>query len=73
MITKASQAATEDQAATLWADADKQVMGQAPFFPITNPKQANYHASQVNGAVYVPAIQNYDPTNVWLSADKQGG
>ena len=73
MITKAAQAQTEDQAAGLWADADKQVMGQAPFFPITNPKQANYHASQVNGAVYVPAIQNYDPTNVWLSADKQGG
>lgn len=73
LITKAATAKTEDEARTLWAEADKQVMSDAPFFPITQPNQANYHASQVHGAVYVPAIQNFDPTNVWLSADKQGG
>lgn len=73
LITKASTAKTEDEARTLWAQADKQVMSDAPFFPITQPNQPNYHASQVHGAVYVPAIQNFDPTNVWLSADKQGG
>jgi peptide/nickel transport system substrate-binding protein len=73
LITKAATAKTEDEARTLWAQADKQVMSDAPFFPITQPNQANYHASQVHGAVYVPAIQNFDPTNVWLSADKQGG
>lgn len=73
LIEQALSAKTEDEARTLWAQADKQVMGEAPFFPITNPKQANYHASQVNNAVYVPAMQNFDPTNVWLSADKQGG
>ncbi|HET8593758.1 MAG TPA: ABC transporter substrate-binding protein [Intrasporangium sp.] len=72
-IKKAANAKTEDEARSLWAAADKQVMSDAPFFPITNPKQANYHASQVHGAVYVPAMQNFDPTNVWLSADKQGG
>ncbi len=48
-------------------------MDQAPFFPLTNNKQANYHASQVNNAVYVPSLQNFDPANVWLSKDKQGG
>jgi peptide/nickel transport system substrate-binding protein len=73
LIKKAATAKTEDEARTLWAQADKQVMSDAPFFPITQPNQANYHASQVHGAVYVPAIQNFDPTNVWLSADKQGG
>jgi peptide/nickel transport system substrate-binding protein len=73
LITKAATAKTEDEARTLWAQADKQVMSDAPFFPITQPNQPNYHASQVHGAVYVPAIQNFDPTNVWLSADKQGG
>jgi peptide/nickel transport system substrate-binding protein len=73
LITQAAEAPTEEGAATLWAKADHKVMEDAPFFPITNPKQANYHASQVQGGVYVPAMQNYDPTNVWLSADKQGG
>jgi peptide/nickel transport system substrate-binding protein len=28
---------------------------------------------QVHNAVYIPAFQNFDPTNVWLSKDKQGG
>lgn len=73
LIQQAATAKTEDEARTLWAKADRQVMSQAPFFPITDPKQANYHASQVNNAVYVPAIQNFDPTNVWLAAGKQGG
>ena len=48
-------------------------MKDAAFFPITQPNQPNYHASQVHNTIYVPAIQNFDPTNVWLSADKQGG
>jgi len=73
LIDQASQATTEDQAAQLWAQADQQVMKDAAFFPITQPNQPNYHASQVHNAIYVPAIQNFDPTNVWLSADKQGG
>ncbi|GAA2166486.1 ABC transporter substrate-binding protein [Humibacillus xanthopallidus] len=73
MIQQAGSAKTQDEAASMWAQTDQQVMKDAPFFPITNPQQANYRASQVQGAVYVPAIQNFDPTNVWLSPDKQGG
>ena len=48
-------------------------MEDAPFFPITNPVKPNYRATQVQGAVYMPVFQNFDPANVWLSADKQGG
>ncbi len=73
LITKAGAAKTADAAGPLWAQADQQVMKDAPFYPITQPNQANYHASQVIGAVYVPAIQNFDPTNVWLASGKQGG
>ena len=73
LINQAIQAPTKDAAAALWAKADRQVMQDAAFFPITNPKNPNYHAEQVHGAVYIPTIQNFDPTNVWLSADKQGG
>jgi len=73
LISQAAAAPTQQGSATLWAQTDRKVMGDAPFFPITNPKQANYHGSQVQNTVYVPAMQNYDPTNVWLTADKQGG
>jgi peptide/nickel transport system substrate-binding protein len=73
LIKQATLAKTQDQAASLWGQADHQVMADAAFYPITNPRNVNYHAAQVNNAIYIPAIQNFDPTNVWLSKDKQGG
>jgi peptide/nickel transport system substrate-binding protein len=73
LVARAEAAPSQSQAAQLWAQADEQVMKDAVFFPITEPKQPNYHASQVHNAVFIPAIQNFDPTNVWLSADQQGG
>jgi peptide/nickel transport system substrate-binding protein len=73
LIKQAAAAETQDQAADLWAKADARVMDQAPFFPLTNNRQANYHAAQTHNAAYIPSLQNYDPTNVWLSKDKQGG
>ena len=54
-------------AATIWGQADEAVMKDAPFYPIVNPNQPLYHASYVHNAVYIPAIQQFDPTNVWLS------
>jgi peptide/nickel transport system substrate-binding protein len=73
LIEQASAAPDENTAASLWAKADRQVMEDAPFFPITSPLNANYHATQVNNAIYLPAIQNFDPANVWLSPGMQGG
>jgi peptide/nickel transport system substrate-binding protein len=73
LIQQASTASTETQAASLWAEADARVMQEAAFFPITDPQQANYHASQVHNAVYVPSMQNFDPANVWLEPGHQGG
>jgi peptide/nickel transport system substrate-binding protein len=43
-------------------------MKDAPFYPITQGLQANYHSAFVHNAVYVPAVQGFDPTNVWLGA-----
>jgi peptide/nickel transport system substrate-binding protein len=67
LIAKASTATSASSAATTWAQADQAVMKQAAFYPITDPQQPNYHASYVHNAVYVPALQQFDPTNVWLS------
>lgn len=69
LIKQASEAADADSAA-LWAQADKQVMEDAAFFPLTNPKTANYHSSHLHNTVYLDAFQNYDPANVWI--DKAG-
>jgi peptide/nickel transport system substrate-binding protein len=68
MITKAGATGDSNAAAKLWGQIDQAVMKDAAFFPITQGLQADYHSSFVHHAVYVPAIQNFDPTNVWLSA-----
>jgi peptide/nickel transport system substrate-binding protein len=73
LIQQASVATDESKASELWAQADRQVMQDAAFFPITSPLNATYHAEQVNNAIYLPAIQNFDPANVWLSSGMQGG
>ncbi len=73
LIEKASTATDLQESLDAWAAADRQVMEDAAFFPITDPKQANYHADQVNNAIYLSTIQNFDPTNVWLDENMQGG
>ncbi len=67
MIDQAASAPTASAANALWAQLDQKVMADAPIFPITDPQQPLYHASYVHNAVYIPAIQQFDPTNVWLS------
>lgn len=73
LIKQAVAAKSEQEAGALWHQADEQVMKDAPFYPITNPKQPNYHAAQVHNAQYVPQIQNFDMANVWLDPAKNGG
>ncbi len=67
LIAQGAQAATASAAATIWAQADQKVMQDAAIYPITDPNQPLYHASYVHNAVYLPAVQQFDPTNVWLS------
>ena len=40
---------------------------EAPTFQITQGLQPQLHSSFVHNAVYVPALQQFDPTNVWMS------
>lgn len=67
LITRAASQGDASGAAPMWAQLDQMVMRDAPIYPITDPLQSNYHASYVHNAVYVPSIQEFDPTNVWLS------
>ena len=68
MINQALKASTTAQADQIWAQADQYVTNQATTYQITQSYQPNYHSSFVHNAVYVPSIQNFDPTNVWLSS-----
>ncbi|MBO0730263.1 MAG: hypothetical protein J2P57_13470, partial [Acidimicrobiaceae bacterium] len=73
LIQQAAGAKSESQAESLWAQADHQVMADAAIFPITSPTQPVYHATQVHNTIYVPNLFQYDPTNVWLSPNANGG
>ena len=67
LIAQGAKAATSSAAATIWAQADQKVMQDAVIYPITDPQQPLYHAAYVHNAVYIPAVQQFDPTNVWLT------
>jgi len=70
-VTSAIDAAAKEvdpaKASTMWADVDKKVMEDAPFYPITSSNQPTYHASHTHNTVFIPTYQQIDPANVWLS------
>jgi len=67
LITKAASQGSATAAASYWAQLDQMVMKDAPIYPITQPLLPLYHASYVHNAVYVPALEEFDYSNVWLS------
>jgi peptide/nickel transport system substrate-binding protein len=68
LIDQASKEQDETKANALWAKADAQVMDDAAIFPITADNQAVYHAKHVHNTVFIPAFQQIDPANVWLTS-----
>ena len=68
LINKAATTNSTSSADALWVQADQAVMKDAAIYPITDELQPNYHASYVHNAVYIPAIQQFDPANVWLGS-----
>jgi peptide/nickel transport system substrate-binding protein len=73
LIERAIAAKDDETSSELWHQADEQTMKDVAVYPTTQPFQANYHAEQVHNAVYVPMLQNFDPTNVWLDPAANGG
>jgi peptide/nickel transport system substrate-binding protein len=68
LINKASSTANTASADQMWVQADEDVMKDAAIYPITDQLQPDYHASYVHNAIYIPATQEFDPTNVWLTS-----
>jgi peptide/nickel transport system substrate-binding protein len=69
LITQASTQTDTAKASELWIEADKQIMQDAAFFPITANNQVTYHSSHVHNTVFVPTFQQIDPANVWLTSN----
>jgi peptide/nickel transport system substrate-binding protein len=68
IVDKALAATSTSDAAKLWHQADVETMSQAAIFPITNANLPLMRGSQTHNAIYVPALEQIDPTNVWLSS-----
>jgi peptide/nickel transport system substrate-binding protein len=68
LIKQASAEQDETKSDALWAQADQQVMKDAAFFPITADNQPTYHASHTHNTIFIPAFQQIDPANVWLTS-----
>jgi peptide/nickel transport system substrate-binding protein len=68
LVSDAIAAPSTSAADQYWAKADEMVTNAAITYQITQDYQPDYHSSFVHNAVYVSEIQNFDPTNVWLSS-----
>jgi peptide/nickel transport system substrate-binding protein len=68
LIQQGIDATTTAEAAKYWQLADEQIMQDAAVYPINSPQLVYYHSNQVQNAIYVPDLQDFDPTNVWLSS-----
>lgn len=68
LINQALKAPSTAAAGKDWGKLDMNLTNAAITYQITQDLQPNYHSSFVHNAVYVPGIQNFDPTNVWLSS-----
>jgi peptide/nickel transport system substrate-binding protein len=54
-------------AAAIWHQADMQIMKDAAFIPITNPKTANYYnASKLTNFIYFDNFQNGSLTSIYF-------
>jgi peptide/nickel transport system substrate-binding protein len=67
LIDKALLTSDQRSAATVWHQADMQVMRDAAIIPIETQRTPLFHSSRVHNAIYSPFSQNFDVTNLWLS------
>jgi ABC-type transport system substrate-binding protein len=67
LVTQAEAALTVSQAASLWHQADEQVMKDAAIIPFQTQLTALYHSSRVHDAFFQPFTDSYDLTQIWLS------
>jgi len=75
LITQAETATSSTAAATLWHQADENVMSNAVIVPLCDGQAPYYSSARVQNAgsssiIYAPNIGGPDITNVWLNPNK---
>ena len=66
LAAQALAASSPEEAAELWHEVDKTVMGDSPIVSIVARKKANYHSDRVQNFQIYALAQNGDWANVWL-------
>lgn len=66
LIDKALASSDPAEIKKTWADADKLVMADAPWVPITTGKTPVYHSSRLGNFKIFPFANNADITNVFI-------
>jgi ABC-type transport system substrate-binding protein len=67
LIDQALKAKTQQEAATLWTQADQQIMKDAAFVPFMVQLTPLTRSNRVHNALFSQTAQLYDYTNLWLS------
>jgi ABC-type transport system substrate-binding protein len=68
LVTQAETATTVSAAASLWHQADQQVMKDAAFIPFQTQLTALFRSARVHNAIFLPFSEQYDITQLWLSS-----
>jgi ABC-type transport system substrate-binding protein len=68
LVNQAESATSISAAATLWHQADLQIMKDAPFIPFQTQLTPVFRSSRVHNAIYLPFSEGYDYTQIWLGA-----
>jgi ABC-type transport system substrate-binding protein len=68
LVNQAESATTVSAAAALWHQADVKIMADAAFIPINTQLDAIFHSARVHNAIYIPFMEAYDITQIWLSS-----
>ena len=67
LIDQALTAPTLAKSGTYWQQADNYIMTKNPaWIPLLNQALPQFIGTNVQGAIYVPFIGGFDPTNLWV-------
>jgi ABC-type transport system substrate-binding protein len=68
LVNQAESATSLSTAASLWHQADEQVMKDAAFIPFQTQLTPLFRSSRVHNAIFQPFSEGYDYTQIWLSS-----
>jgi ABC-type transport system substrate-binding protein len=68
LVSQAESATTVSAAASLWHQADLQVMKEAAFIPYQTQLTPLFRSARVHNAIFIPFSEGYDYTQMWLSS-----